>query len=219
MELKRNVVMLPTNQRANLAFNQINSRLLYDNDSTIDRVLPHCTYQHLYILSDEEIKEGDWVIPNDKNYANRPWKYSPAPCPMPYWGCADNCKKIIATTDKSPGLPSPSPEFVQAYIKSYNAGNPITEVMVEYEDDIRYEQNYNKAGFAIGVPHNKNYGIKLKANKDNCIIITRVKDNWNKEELDVILNDFASAALTAALHGTLPSDAKHFTKQWTEQNL
>ena len=40
-----------------------------------------------------------------------------------------------------------------------------------------------------------------------------------KEELDVILNDFASAAITAALHGTLPSDAKHFTKQWIEQNL
>ena len=208
MKLKRQVVMLPTNQRAvnkgDIVLNSGHSMFIASNDMRPNTAISdYYKSQHLYILSDEEIKEGDWVIPS----------------PMPYWGCADNCKKIIATTDKSLNLTSPSPEFVLAYIKAYNAGNPITEVMVEYEDDIRYEQNYNKAGFAIGVPHNKNYGIKLKANKDNCIIITRVKDNWNKEELDVILNDFASAALTAALHGTLPSDAKHFTKQWTEQNL
>ncbi len=57
MKLKRQVVMLPTNDKANLFINNVNGKLLFDNDSTLHRVLPNGKYQHLYILSDEEIKE------------------------------------------------------------------------------------------------------------------------------------------------------------------
>lgn len=45
-------------------------------------------------------------------------------------------------------LPQPSPQFIEKYIESYNSGNIITEVMVEYEPfrmtihtGKRYEEN------------------------------------------------------------------------------
>ena len=53
MWIKRNVVMLPTNEKAEKGLYLSKSGLL-----TIEKL----TNQHLYILSDEEIKEGDWVI-------------------------------------------------------------------------------------------------------------------------------------------------------------
>lgn len=65
------------------------------------------------------------------------------------------------------------------------------------------------------------YFIPLKRilYKNNCITITAVKDSWTREELDEVLNRFAVDAMAAALHGLLPSDAKHFTNHWTKENL
>ena len=108
--------------------------------------------QYLYFLSDEEIKEGDWVY---HHASNKVFKYDGQ-------GLCVIVKKIIATTDSSLSLgcktsrckygsirtfnhpckkecqnlnyiPQPSPEFIQAYIEAYNSGKPITKVLVEYE--------------------------------------------------------------------------------------
>ena len=192
MKLKRQVVMLATNQRANLFINKMNGRLLYDNDSTLDRVLPSGSYQHLYILSDEPIKEDDWYI--DDTDAVRQAVTSDAD----YWSRRKGYKKIVAATDKSlllpaisfkdwdgngktRNLPSPSPAFIQAYIKAYNAGNPITEVMVEYTPTTEtvYELGID---CSVVVP-------QLKVDKNNCITTTRVKDSWTREEVIALCRD------------------------------
>lgn len=97
--------------------------------------------QHLYILSDEEIKEGDWYISPKFHNSIHQWS-------------KDNIstdkqrKKIIATTnpdlwgknfterDKEiwyDGIPKISLDFVERYAKEYNKGNIIKEVMLEYE--------------------------------------------------------------------------------------
>ena len=229
--------MLPTNQRAvnkgDLVLSTGN-RLYSAWDDTEDT--GKYTPQHLYITSNEQIKEGDWYYTPIKRSIEQCIKQR-----LIVKGGENDITqlKIIATTDKSIAIehsilsipqrkglvndypvektiiPSPSPEFVQAYIKAYNAGTLITEVMVEYEDNGEedwYGDDLNGQPFW-------NEKWELKIDKNNCITITRVKDSWTREELDVILNDFASAAITAALHGTLPSDAKHFTKQWIERNL
>lgn len=119
--------------------------------------------QHLYILSDEEIKEGDWYLDNYNNSIikaniNSDHKYY-----------VSNCKKIIATTDSSLGLPRPSDGFITKYIKLYNAGTPITKVMVEYEEE----------------PLNDSTGkyATLKVDKDNTITIRSVKESWTREEV------------------------------------
>ena len=197
MKLKRNVVMLPTKEKSKLFIGKISGQLcdltVADRDETTDN-------QELYITSDEKPVDGDWVIPNNPEYGNRIWKYTPAPCPMPYWGCADNCKKIIVTTNKSLGLPSPSDGFVKKFINRYNAGNPITEVMVEYEGKSGIILSY---GRGIIPPD-----IHLKVDKNNCITITSVKDTWTREEVISLCRD------------CFENSCKYSTfNEWIEQNL
>ena len=122
--------------------------------STFKRAKTIWNKQHIYIISDEEIKEGDWFI-NDLNqikkcisrdtegYIDFEGGFNTKP---------SSCKKIIATTDttlkitispylfpeggacqsKDFLLPQPSQQFIEKYIEEYNKGNVITDVMVEY---------------------------------------------------------------------------------------
>lgn len=140
-------------------------------------VLDYHTPQHLYFLSDEEIKEGDWQINHLTNkISQRTNKFTEV--------SETNCSKIIATTDSSlrilpekpnmssyitfsvgNALPQPSPEFIQAFIEAYNSGKPITKVLVEvyttHETDGARFLNY-----------------KLK---DNQIIIKKIEERMYSE--------------------------------------
>lgn len=184
---EKSVVMLATNQKANGVY-------IHEESGKQLRLLHHSVcnnnVQHLYILSDEEIKEGDWYLDNYNNSIikaniNSDHKYY-----------VSNCKKIIATTDKLQTgsiniglkrekeliaiyLPSPSPEFVKVYIKAYNTGKPITEVMVKYVDNGEEDWIGNNAN---GQPF-WNEKWKLKVDSNNCITIRPVKINWTREEV------------------------------------
>jgi len=154
--------MLPTNQKAHIFMNAVNKKLLLDMESELHRVLPSGKYQHLYFLSNNEIKEGDWVYSNCKHTSLEKDNYRVFKCTrigntgIVFGEIGDTlvssdsinwCKKIIATTDtslqyavdKSPypmevyGLPTPSQSFIEKYIKEYNNNTPITDVLVEYE--------------------------------------------------------------------------------------
>ena len=161
MKLKREVVMLPTNEKAPIAkYN----RTLYDTSKGKD--YSDFVYQHLYITSNEELKECDWVTGATGSIIQ---------CMHPEMVVHRDIKKIIATTDKSLGLSSPSPEFVQAYIKAYNAGESITDVMVEYE-----EYAVGNYGMSDGEP---DIDIRLKVDKNNCITITKVKNDFTRKDM------------------------------------
>jgi hypothetical protein len=86
-------------------------------------------------------------------------------------------REILATTDKSLGLPSPSDGFIRKFIEKYNAGTPITKVMVEYE-----EYPITTYGMSDGEPETD---TRLKVDKDNCITIRPVKESWTREELPI----------------------------------
>lgn len=125
--------------------------------------------QHLYILSDEQPKEGDWVIVNSKHLRqvkNTDYSYG---------------LKIIATTDSSlkyikqkeyatsvgigtllAFLPQLSPLFIEKYIEAYNAGNTILDVLVEYHPEI-YD----------GTETTAQLSGRLKVDKSNYITITK----------------------------------------------
>lgn len=142
--------------------------------------------QHLYIISDDEIKEGDWFINLFNNVVVQAHN----------WIYVSTCKKIIATTDTSLkinnitrqlendapniiSLPQPSQQFIEKYIESYNNGEVITNVLVDYKTNILY-------------PMIENNNLILKVNpKDNTITIKKLKDNWNLEEIKSILLQFA----------------------------
>lgn len=209
------VVMLPTEKASKLV-------LAYNNKLSINWThdlakFDDATYQHLYILSNEEIKEGDWCICD--LVAQPIVKITNLEYAKQY-----NCKKIIATTDSSLTienedemegrmickLPQPSQSFIEKYIKSYNEGNIISKVLVEY-DKLTSMNQRNIIGSAFN----------LKIDKSNQITIIKQKDSWNREEVINIIQSYKSDLLVQIdiCKGKNESLKKVFTDNWIEQNL
>lgn len=125
------VVMLPTNQKVKKGDIITSSTFPFELKVAISDELSHPSESiskshHLYLTSDEEIINDDWVLPFGEK---RPWKFKKAPCPLPYWGNSENCKKIVATTDRSLGLPLITDSFVEEYCKSQG---DLKEVKLHY---------------------------------------------------------------------------------------
>ena len=76
-------------------------------------------------------------------------------------------------------LPQPSQEFIDVFVREYNKGNIITEVMVEYESycNCKIENNVKQCNLSCC-----NYLPKINP-KDNTITIRKIKDSWTKEEV------------------------------------
>lgn len=156
---KAMVVMLPTNKRAgdhnaqngNILYFNSRGRLLYTPTRAISEALIH----ELYFTSDEEIKEGDWFIWKDGLYqasknANSGSVWSDGFPGTVYSYTQEYCKKVVATTNKelwkmkhlggtgsgykNYGVPKIPNDFIEAYVKAYNKGTPITQVLLEYEE-------------------------------------------------------------------------------------
>jgi len=167
------------------------------------------TPQHLYICSTDEIKEGDWYY---SKAIDSIFQAITFPLAM------KDALKIIATTDSSlyiqgdkmeikqpkgfsqfysKQLPSVSDSFIQAFIKAYNEGKPIVDVMVEYEQDIitkRVLVDHNPADQFVRI----DLTLKLRNNE---VIITKVKDSWSREELEYMVNNYALDVLIAKNSG------------------
>lgn len=161
------VVKLPTNEKAtlksDLAINENN--LLFQPSKLEGTWFFLNKFQHLYILSDDKIEEGDWVYENNLNQETKIYQIIKREGKLlffrfrsvPIWLENNNhgCKKIIATTDTSLSsiihsnypsgnttgvrtlieVPQIPQSFIDHYIQQYNKGNIITEVMVEYVDN------------------------------------------------------------------------------------
>lgn len=209
MKKSAQVVMLPTNEKAVIGFltqkGKERGHLVH-----FDRPMPNILdseNQHLYILSDEEIKEGDWVYCLREGFEPvLKQKVNPI-------GVNNDkmFKKIIATTDKSiilperfPSftyLPQPSQSFLEKFVEEYNKGNVITEVMVEYE--------WNKTGRKI----RKLYVFDhiLKINPDNTIDINIPKDSWSREEVVELIQKYSKECTGWSWFET--------DEKWIEENL
>ena len=182
------VVMLPTKQETKYLMvysdvEKIKGKLILNGLKNDE----YKEYQHLYIISDDEIKEGDWLVEGipslfpfavikvtkeDYDRCRENWQYG-------------SCRKIIATTDETLYLtfnngktdlkfvlPKPSDSFIFKYIEEYNKGNQITDVLVEYK------WNGGRAG---------DYEMIPKIDSDNTITIKKVKDSYSREEVIEIL--------------------------------
>ena len=226
------VIMLPTNVLSNISLSNKTNNLVYNNNK--HDTLSMFTNQHLYIISDDEIKEGDWYI--NLKYNKIIQKKDALPL-------KDNCKKIIATTDTSLlntiytphisgeiskrmrdlfNLPQPSQQFIEKYIESYNKGKVITDVLVEYEQTKLYiePQNYQQyisqpkeLQFPITTNVDDIYGLKINS-KDNTITIKKLKDSWNREEMIAEIRKYAKDSLNINRYEDI-----FFTNKWIEENL
>lgn len=207
---KANVVMLPTNEKAKVGminfadFNRKGYQLELIHYITNGEGLKP---QHLYIISDEEIKEGDWFISNPNtivcslttieksegitfNSNDSERIISKNGTRQQY---LSRCRKIITSTDSSLNLPQPSQSFIQKYIEEYNKGNIITDVMVEYEEWYSAKMPIDfmdRLDLTQGMPiidGTQTIELKIKINsKDNTVTIKKVKNSWTKEEVKQI---------------------------------
>ena len=206
------VIMLPTENNTGVIV-RWNNELSLNTKKQDSRILT----QHLYIISDDEIKKGDWCIDLKDNFILQ-MKV------IPLFLEESKIKKIIATTDRSlkintkwkvsgvfdDGLPQPSQQFIEKYIESYNKGEVITDVLVEYEDV--FTQNNEVYIHSSGARGNySTHESKLKVSlKDNTITIKKLKDSWNREEMIKLLNK---------LNNTLNIGSDLTLEQWIEENL
>jgi hypothetical protein len=124
MKKKCKIVILPADKEALIYRNKDGILYQVTNDTLSDSVLE---YYHLYILSDDDIKENDWVYSSltesidilfiiDKKQGN-PFKY----------------KKIIATTNPTlKTVSTVSNEFIAEFCRK-NQKNNVLSVMVNYQ--------------------------------------------------------------------------------------
>ena len=214
MKKSAQVVMLPTNEKANIWLDNFGTGL-YNCPTGATGVI----YQHLYILSDEKIKEGDWFV-GFADGSIKPFvkQADESTVEINNWqlnkkGHSSN-KKIIATTDNTVKFPERFPSFVtlpqipqsfiEKYVEEYNKGNVIADVMVEYE--------------SIGAYANPKYDsdYQLKINPDNTIDISMPKDSWSREEVVELLNSFEKLCyLYQANKDWFPAKKT----KWIEENL
>ena len=105
----KNIHVLPTSQPSNLVFEKLSNRF-YTNSRRKSNT-NNLQNQNVYITSDEEIKEDDWVI-----YNNKVFKI----------GRGDNelfhlSKKTILTTDQDlikDGIQAIDDEFLEWFVKN-----------------------------------------------------------------------------------------------------
>ena len=182
MYKKHSLILLPTDEKSNIILSGFKTLFL----SPPMEVKSSDTFQNLYVLSNDEIKIGDWFI-----FADAPeftgdlpnYKIIKATKNHKEFGC----KKIIATTNTSLfqttqyeiegnqkiQLPQIPFLFIQHYIEQYNLGNVITEVEVEYEIWNVFSGDHN----------NTPQEISLKLNSNNTISIKPLKNSWTREEV------------------------------------
>jgi hypothetical protein len=148
MKKKAQVIMLPTTQDSRIFIHDGKLQSCYDGGAAVANDIDwKC--QHLYIVSDDKIKEGDWCLffwdgmkdGELGQIGSEPQRYFPENGHT----LNRNLRKIIATTDTQLlvqgftskeskewksifELPQPSQSFIESYCK-----NPVDKVMVEYE--------------------------------------------------------------------------------------
>lgn len=166
-----------------------NKKLNISNDTLADNInrVPHLIAQkpqHLYIVSNAEIKEGDYVVreyyPPTKGFTRIVEQFIRSKADF---GDSLSRKKIEATTDKSLklkdwdgidgtlewNLPQIPQSFIEAYVK---ANGNIKEVNVEME---WYQANQDQ-----------NY-YRIKTRQDNTIIIHPSK-TYTRDDLRTAYN-------------------------------
>jgi hypothetical protein len=194
-----NVVMLPTkDDSARIIKSEDRDYLVF-----VDKWSGKHIANHLYILSNDEIKEGDWFF-NGEHILQCSAVTDIIIDTEGQWSTIGDCKKIIATTDKSLRihkseilgkinghtlgkvksllLSQISQSFIEYFISEYNKGNVISKVLVEVEEGL------NKPLHEALKSSEPLCFKRIKLNQSNEIyILTEQKQVFSREEVVELL--------------------------------
>ena len=160
----------------------------------IDPYLYGSTKYHLYLVSDDEIRIGDWYHfyspeVNDA-YVRAGFNNSIHQCTDIGLGhVASNskminpkmhCRKIIATTDPTLNLSLIPNSFVKSYCE-----NPVGEVLVEYQQKAIYSIDDRENDEVVWVPVANAMGTASENPKYwEEMILYPVETSWNKDQIE-----------------------------------
>lgn len=227
------VVMLPTKKAIRNGIAELplsgrrlvflNKEVIFNNAiSDTKRFKP----QHLYILSDEEIKEGDWVF-NKEYFENKQMMVVYKAVKIDEINHHLNKEiwyKIIASTDPElitstksnyiqfntkveettiQSLPRPS----NAFIKKYCHLGGINDIVVEYETIVTNPDE--PKFFAL-------YNEQIKVAPDNTITIKQIPQSWNKQEVETLLDKLINEEFIDFKDGVNGWD---LFEEWKRKNL
>lgn len=173
-----NVVMLPTEKASQVVLAGTINPIL-DFYGGYRRVKPTREYhqQHLYIITNDEIKEGDYFYADEYHTPEKAYNME---SPLVNGFIQDHCKKIIASTDYTLGLPLIPEGFVKKYVELQGK---IDKVMVEYWDYIKEDEDWDDN---IGAISHDIHIVKLKTRRDNTIIISKYNNMFDDKFADAI---------------------------------
>lgn len=214
--IKSKVGMLPTEDESLIGihtYQKSHNGLSYDRYGTD---LPDRIRQHLYFLSDEEIKQGDYVRHSNKDIGKVTMIYD-GKYNMRVLNSGAisggltlvNGKKIIASTDKSlvttirnrkglsddyssvEHLPRPSNEFLKAFCDRGGIDEVLIEVKKPWSE--RSLGDDNNGVNAEYINHNYYMGDipELKVAQDNTITIKPVQEDIQTQALEILKKELS----------------------------
>lgn len=109
----KNIHIIPTDKPSRLHYFAANKEgyYLYPNNELVVPRNPNCINQNIYITSDEEIKEGDWFLTDDKRVEKDATD----------WRAREWHRKIILTTDPDlikDGIQAIDDDFLEWFVKN-----------------------------------------------------------------------------------------------------
>lgn len=217
MKKEVQVALLPTEDKSlfakciksNVYAEKIGDLVITGKDTTLHKSNDIWEYQHLYILSDEEIRENDWFI--NTFIDNEIWQHNGEVEP------GKGCKKVIATTDKKllvdfqgyekyTGREYSAKVYLsqipQSFIEEYCDKGGIDKAFVEYKEHIH--------------PDLGKVDETLIINSDNTINISSIKDSWSREEVKKLCK---KAFIAGGISGSARGLDFETSDDWIKKNL
>jgi len=165
-KIRVKVIMLPTESKSIIRkIDEINT-LVFDPIMKFGN-------QHLYFISDREIKDFDYVVLGDGKTIHH---MSPTDMVDYLESQSSSTKRIEASTDPSLHLPLIGEAFIQKYVKEQG---DIKEVMIEMS-------TITWGGTVETTPVEIEKVVKMR--KDYTVIISPIKDNWTREEVTELMS-------------------------------
>lgn len=228
---EREVVKLVATDKSEISLGNMGSGMIRHTDIRPD--YDKRAYMHLYVLSDDKLKAGEWGIANTGLLLT------------PLLATEENIlklkdysfKKIIATTDtklkikdytgvvdESNGikeywensLPCLSDNFITDYVEEFNKGNNIKKILVEYYTDL----DKNDLGMWVGGTSKYYLQLNNNNNKINTQILKK-EYHFTKNELIKFMKRFKNDLNYSKFYKKYSSilTLHEMEEKWFEENL
>jgi hypothetical protein len=209
----KNIHVIATDKTSKLQLNVNTKKLiLFDNIQSNNESV-HLTTQHIYITSDEEIKEGDWFY---NTISLKPEPFKACENGDRYVNCSRyshnriDCKKIILTTDQDlikDGVQSIDDKFLEWFVK-----NPSCEEVETYSLGVKNQLTGESGHYKYEIIIPKEEPIHLLSNNGRALFgyktIIQKEEQCTCKEHD---------PYCCQIHGNCPTCVKEEPKQ--ELNL